>query len=165
MTTHVPSSDPRWAVWRNRYFGRTDIALSNTQHQQNIIGQLAWLVKINGFLQFMASAKGQGDENELLRRRAKLGSTDERETRSRNEDAGDIMDKIRGLIFFVTQSGDLGVTVVQAKKGEHLYYFGGQYLQIVSADRSKLVGPAAVEGPDEKTLVKRADHWAMVTLS
>lgn len=75
------------------------------------------------------------------------------------------MDKIRGLIFFVTQSGDLGVTVVQAKKGEHLYYFGGQYLQIVSADRSKLVGPAAVEGPDEKTLVKRADHWAMVTLS
>lgn len=112
----------------------------------------------------MASAKGQSDRQELLRRRAKLSSSDERETRRRSEDAREILDKTRGLIFFVTQPGDLAVTVVPVKKGDNLYYFGSQYLQIVSADHRKLVGPAAVESPDVEALVKRADHWAIVTL-
>jgi len=47
--------------------------------------------------------------------------------------------------FFFTQHGNISVIPVPVSVGDHVYYFGGEFLEVVTTDRRWLVVPASVE--------------------
>ncbi|KAK3670820.1 hypothetical protein LTR78_009264 [Recurvomyces mirabilis] len=67
--------------------------------------------------------------------------------------------------FFYMEGGNIGVTPVPVGEGNHVYGFGGEFLEVVSADRQRLVSPASVEGLMGDVLIDKEDQWEISSLS
>ncbi|KAK4554016.1 hypothetical protein LTR86_008857 [Recurvomyces mirabilis] len=67
--------------------------------------------------------------------------------------------------FFCTEGGNIGVTPVPVGEGDHVYGFGGEFLEVVSADRRRLVSPASVEGLMGDAVIDKEDQWEILSLS